>query len=317
MDASLVGQSPACCVSVRGLGYRYPGARAHAVAQLTFDVRKGEIFGLLGPSGAGKSTTQKLLTGLLRGYAGAIEVFGRPLPAWGSSYYEHIGVSFELPAAYRKLTATENLAFFAALYERPSLPTNALLDRLGLADVADERTGTFSKGMHVRLNLARALLHEPELLFLDEPTAGLDPSNVRLVTELLVEQRTAGRTVLLATHDMAVAQAVCDRVAFVVGGRIALVDAPRVLRQRYGTRTVQVGYRSDDRLLHREFALDGLVDDQDFTRLLRSGVVETLHSREAELADVYVRIAAQRAERDDAHAAGDESASHGSASIGG
>lgn len=282
------GENPA--IAVRGLSYRYSRGAPLAVHDLAFDVRRGEIFGLLGPSGAGKSTTQGLLTGLLRGYRGEVDVCGRPLSEWGNAYYQRIGVCFELPTAYRKLTARENLDFFAALYDGPTLPPLVLLDRLGLRQHADERTATFSKGMHARLNLARALLHQPELLFLDEPTAGLDPSNVRLVSELLVEQRAAGRTLLLATHDMQIAQTICDRVAFVVEGRIAVVDTPRALRQRHGTRTVRVGYRSDGQLLHRELPLDELVDDEHVVQLLRTGQVETLHSREADLGEVYVRV---------------------------
>lgn len=277
-------------IDVRDLSFRYTGRTRPAVAGMTFRVDRGEVLGFLGPSGAGKSTTQNILVGLLRGFRGDVTVLGRRLSSWGADYYQHIGVSFELPNHYRKLTARENLRFFASLYERATADPVDALERVGLAADADTRVGQFSKGMQVRLNLARALLHRPEVLFLDEPTAGLDPASARLVKDIVREQRAAGRTVFLTTHDMTVAEQLCDRVAFVVDGRIALVDVPAELKLRRGRRRVRVGYRTGPRVEYREFPLDGLADDSAFAALLRDARVETIHTQEATLEDVFMAV---------------------------
>ncbi len=143
-------------IDVHGLRVRYQGSATDAVEDMSFSVGPGEIFGFLGPSGAGKSTVQKVLTRLLRHYRGRAEVLGRPLQDWRSDYYERIGVGFELPAQFSKLTARENLASFARLYTGRTESPARLLDLVGLGDAADRRVGTFSKGMRLRLNLARA-----------------------------------------------------------------------------------------------------------------------------------------------------------------
>lgn len=145
-------------------------------------------------------------------------MFNREIQVWGADYYERIGVSFELPNHFLKLTALENLRYFGALYRCPPRDPQAVLELVGLGADADTPVAQFSKGMQNRLNLARALMHEPELLFLDEPTSGLDPVNVQHVGALIRAQRDAGRTVVLTTHNMAVAKDLCDRVAFIVDG---------------------------------------------------------------------------------------------------
>ncbi len=159
-------------IRVRGLEFAYPKAQEPALRGMDFTVDRGEIFGFLGPSGAGKSTTQKVLIGLLRGHGGEAAVWGRDPLAWGPGYYERIGVSFELPNHYQKLTGLENLRFFASLYGGPTLDPMELLDAVGLADDANMRVGKYSKGMQMRLTFVRALINDPELLFLDEPTSG-------------------------------------------------------------------------------------------------------------------------------------------------
>ena len=277
-------------ISVRDLAYTYPGAAAPAVRGLTFSVGDGEVFGLLGPSGAGKSTTQRILIGLQRGYAGAVATLGRDLHAWGAELYEHVGVCFELPNHYLKLTARENLATFRSLYAGPSDSPEAVLDAVGLLGDADKRVGAFSKGMKIRLNLARALLHRPRLLFLDEPTAGLDPVTALGIRALIRQKQAEGTTVFLTTHDMAVAGALCDRVAFLVDGEIRALDTPRALRQRYGRRAVRVEFGDADTPDRADFPLDGLADDNAFLAALRRPDVQTVHSLETSLEDVFVQL---------------------------
>ena len=219
-----------------------------------------------------------------------MSVLGRPPADWGADYYERIGVSFESPNHFLKLTAAENLAYFAALYAGPTRAPQALLEAVGLGDDARLRVSQFSKGMKARLNVARSLLHGPELLFWDEPTAGLDPANARRIKDLALAQKAEGRTIFLTTHDMTLADELCDRVAFLVDGRIVALDAPRELRLRHGRRAVGVEYQADGRVERREFDLDGLGDDPDFLAILRSGGVRSLHSQEATLEDVFLRV---------------------------
>jgi fluoroquinolone transport system ATP-binding protein len=282
-------------IRVNGLTFTYPKAAEAAVRGMDFSVGSGEIFGFLGPSGAGKSTTQKLLIGLLRGHGGEAAVWGKDPLAWGSGYYERIGVSFELPNHYQKLTGLENLRFFASLYSGETADPIALLDAVGLGDDANTRVGKYSKGMQMRLTFARSLINNPDLLFLDEPTSGMDPVNARKVKNIILDLKARGRTVFLTTHDMATADELCDRVAFVVDGQIVALDTPAELKIARSLRRVRVEYRGDNGSLDTaEFPMDGLADDPGFHAVLRNHHVETIHSREATLDDVFVETTGRR-----------------------
>lgn len=282
-------------IRVRDLTFSYPKASAPAVRGLDFSVDRGEIFGFLGPSGAGKSTTQRLLIGLLRGHGGKAVVWGKDPAAWGSDYYERIGVSFELPNHYQKLTGLENLRFFASLYARATIDPMQLLDAVGLAADAHTRVGNYSKGMQMRLTFARSLINDPELLFLDEPTSGLDPVNARVVKNMIMDLKARGRTVFLTTHDMATADELCDRVAFVVDGTIAALDRPAELKIARSRRLVRVEYRGNGGDLHAaDFSMETLADDAAFHTVLRGHQVETIHSMEASLDDVFVEVTGRR-----------------------
>ena len=277
-------------IEIRGLRFTYSGASRPAVDGVDFAVEQNEIFGFLGPSGAGKSTTQNILVRLLEGYQGEVTVLGRPLMAWDRTYYRRIGIAFEAPNHYLKLTARENLRLFASLFGANTEDPDALLDLVGLAGDAGKRVAEFSKGMRGRLSLARAFLHKPDLLFLDEPTAGLDPVTARRVRAIIRGAKARGATVFLTTHDMVTADELCDRVGFLVDGRIAAVDSPRVLKHRHGRREVRVELMRDGQRVAREFPLDGLFSDQSFENWLRSGSVETMHTLETTLEDVFVQL---------------------------
>lgn len=274
-------------IRVRGLRFRYPRGDADALRGIDFEVARGEIFGFLGPSGAGKSTVQKILTGLMDGYGGEAEVFGARPAAAGSAFYERIGVGLELPAAYAKLTGRENLEFFGSLYRTQTEDPLRLLRAVGLEAAAEQRVGGYSKGMRMRLNLCRALLNRPELLFLDEPTTGQDPASARRIRELVRARRDAGGTVFLTTHDMTLAAELCDRVAFLVDGRIAAEGAPRALMLRHGEPTVRVERGSGGA---REWPLDGLGWNDEFLAALRSGEVVGIRTLDATLEDVFIRV---------------------------
>lgn len=278
-------------IDVKGLTYTYPGAAAATVKGHEFRVAQGEVFGFLGPSGAGKSTTQNILIGLLEGYEGQVDVLGQSLASWGPDYYRRIGVSFELPNHYLKLTAQENLRYFCDLYGAPATVVEEVLSLVDLTSHADKPVGAFSKGMKNRLNFARSLLHGPELWFLDEPTSGLDPVNAVRIRELILSRKKQGVTTMLTTHDMHTAEAVCDRVAFIVDGQIQLIDTPDELRRRYGKRELRLTFQAGDDLT---FPLDGLVQNEPFQQAIQRPELLTMHSQETTLEDVFVQVTGKR-----------------------
>jgi len=167
-------------IQARKLTYTYPGANSPTIKDINFDIEEGEIFGFLGPSGSGKTTTQKILYKILHGYQGEINIQNKPLESWGKAYQEIIGVGFELPNHYLKLTAKENLELFAAFYPAEKrLKLEELFEMVGLEDSMHKKVEAYSKGMNMRLNYIRAIMHDPEIIFDDEPTAGLDPVTPR------------------------------------------------------------------------------------------------------------------------------------------
>lgn len=282
-------------ISVEGLEFSYPKQSSTTLKGLTFEVADGEIFGFLGPSGSGKSTTQKLLTGILQGYTGSAELLGKPINQWDSSVYQHIGIGFELPNHYDKLTARENLTIFAGLQgiRHPNNRIDEVLEQVGLLADANQRTQAFSKGMRVRLNFARAVLHQPKLLFLDEPTSGLDPVNAKIVKDLILAQREAGATVFLTTHNMFDADALCDRVAFIVAGDIRHIGKVSEIKQQFGQAVVALTQVIDGQPTTSEFALQDLANNQAFLTQISQAPVQALHSKEATLEQAFIALTGQ------------------------
>ncbi len=277
-------------IEVRDLRFTYHGASEAALRRLDFEVEAGEVFGFLGPNGAGKSTTQRILIGLLRGFQGRASVLGKPVDEWGPDFYERVGVAFEFPNHYLKLTGLENLAYFRALYDEGTRDSQELLEEVGLTADSDMPVSQYSKGMKSRLSIARALLNRPQLLFLDEPTTGLDPAGARRIKDLIGAQRDAGTTIFLTTHDMSVADDVCDRVAFILDGEIALIDAPRNLKIERGVHRVRVELLAGDQPERREFALEGLGDNAEFLAAIRDPGLQTIHTLEATLEDIFIQV---------------------------
>jgi len=281
-------------LEVSDLRYTYPGSQRPALEDVSFRIEKGEVFGFLGPNGAGKSTTQKILTGILQGYQGRVKVFGRDLGGLGPDYYNRIGVCFEFPNLYEKLTAEENLEFYRRFFGVPTEAPQDLLRMFNLP-VGDKRTvGQFSKGMKMRLVLARSLLNKPSLWFLDEPTTGQDPQHSVKIREYVRDKKREGTTVFLTTHDMHVAEELCDRVAFIVDGRIVAVDAPRNLMVRGSRRSVRVEYRSGADRVSVEFDLDSPAGKAKFLETVRANDVETIHTLEPSLEDVFIKVTGRR-----------------------
>lgn len=226
-------------IETRDLTRRFDGLTA--VDGLSITVERGEVVGLLGPNGAGKTTTIRMLAALIPPTSGTARVAGHRLGEEDDGVRRSVGILTETPGLYDRLSARRNLELHARLQGIPDV-TRAVeryLDLLGLADRADDAAGTFSKGMRQKLALARALLHEPEILLLDEPTAGLDPHVARVVRESIASLRKEGRTILLSTHNLEEAERLCDRVAM-IQGRLVAFDRPAALRERLLTSRVRV-----------------------------------------------------------------------------
>ena len=274
-------------ISVKNVWHDYEGRGRYAVADISFTVEAGQIFGFLGPSGAGKSTVQNLMTGLLSLQKGEISYEGMSVTRLRTAFFNQIGVSFEQPNLYATLTGLENLRYFAALFSVPTVPPMELLERLGLRDAADKRVSDYSKGMKQRLTLARALLNRPKYLFLDEPTAGLDPKTASGVRDLIREQKDRGAAIFLTTHNMELADSLCDTVAFIYGGRLAAADSPEALKLAYGKRDVIVLYREDGEEKQRTFPMEEKSALADF---LRVADIIKVHSQEATLEEIFLRV---------------------------
>jgi fluoroquinolone transport system ATP-binding protein len=218
----------------------------------------------LAPRGAGKTTTQRILTRQQRTFSGEASVLGKPLSEWGRVYFEGIGVGFELPNHYLKFTALENLTFFASLYSKSSKDPLDLLRLVGLEAAARQKVAEFSKGMRMRLNFIRAFQHDPRLLFLNEPTTGLDPINARTIKTVIRRLRDEGKTIVLTTHNMNDVDELRDRVAFIVTSRLGTLDEPEALKARFGRRAVRVTYGRPHDVRSEQFELDGLGANETF-----------------------------------------------------
>lgn len=274
---------------IKDLMFSYKKGSPNVVKGIDFKIHEGEIFGLLGPSGAGKSTTQKILTKLLTGYEGSVLYRGKPLESYSNAYFEEVGVGFELPVHFQKLTALENMRFFQNLYQTQS-PIEPLLERVGLLEDKDKLVGSFSKGMKMRLNFVRALLNQPKVLFLDEVTNGLDPTNAKILKDMILEFKQAGGTVLLTTHLMHDVEALCDRVAFIKEGQIVESNTPRALKLKYGQRRVTVEHFVNGSTAKAHFELDSIGKNPKFLELLKTQTIETIHTGETSLEEIFIKI---------------------------
>lgn len=277
-------------IEVKDLYHDYDGDGIYAVKDVSFSIDEGEIFGFLGPSGAGKSTVQNLIIGLLRLQRGEVRYRGRPVQELRSEFFNEVGVSFEHPNLYGKLTGYENLKYYAGLFEVPTEDPLRLLEMVGLQDAVHKRTANYSKGMKQRLVFARALLNRPGMLFLDEPTAGLDPNLASNVKEIIRRKRTEGATIFLTTHNMYIADELCDRVAFINEGQIVAMDTPRALKLQYGERSVQVEYRENGDVRRTLFFLENDDDRVRFNAVVNEKEVQTVHSQEATLEQTFIKI---------------------------
>ncbi|MCF8911505.1 ABC transporter ATP-binding protein [Clostridioides difficile] len=256
---------------------------------INFEVGKGEILGFLGPSGAGKSTLQKILIGMITNYGGSVIVNGVESKRHSNKFYENIGVDFEFPSLYEKLTAIENLKYFGSLYSKKLLSIDELLKSVGLENEANKRVSEYSKGMKSRLNFIKALLHNPDILFLDEPTSGLAPSNSKVMKDIILSEKSKGKTIILTTHNMLDATELCDRVAFIVNGKISALDTPHNLIMSKGAIKVRYTY-FDNGEKTSECFLNNTANDKNLNMLIEKNKLLSIHSSEPTLNDIFIEI---------------------------
>ena len=276
-------------IVARDLTYRY--GELTAVDHISFHVGEGEILGFLGPNGAGKSTTVKMLTGQLRPMAGSASLLGLDIARQAKTIQADIGVCFEITNLYEQMSAADNLKLFARLFGVKGFDANALLERVGLAGREKDAVQSYSKGMKQRLMVARALVNQPRILFLDEPTEGLDPVSSETIRKIIREEQERGTTVFLTTHDMMEADKLSDRVAFIDEGKIVALDTPHALKQQYGKRALRAEVVGADGAMEmREIVLDQPETAASVADLLSQERVITLHSEEATLEDIFIQI---------------------------
>jgi ABC-2 type transport system ATP-binding protein len=258
-----------------------------AVQDVSFSVPEGEVFGLLGPNGAGKTTTIRMLIGHLRPTSGTASVMGCDVVRQRQALKARIGVVFEFQNLYERMTGGENLAFAARLFGCDDRRVKEMLEKVGLADRSKELIRNYSNGMKQRLQIARALLHRPQVLFLDEPTKGLDPTASRQIRDLVRELAGQGVTILLTTHYMEEADQLCRRLAFLNEGRIVALDTPQNLKVLHGKRLARAVLQDGS---SRTIRLDDPLDGKNLGEWAARGDILTVHSAEATLEDIFIRL---------------------------
>ncbi len=282
---------------IEAIDLRRSFQKTEAVKGISFSVRRGEIFGLLGPNGAGKTTTIRMLTGQIVPSSGHATVAGCDVVREHQQLKERIGVVSEEQNLYERLSARNNLRFNCWLYNLPESRVDEVLDLVRLRDRAKDPVRAFSNGMKQRLLIARALLHKPPVLFLDEPSRGLDPIAGREVRSAIEQLSREGMTILLTTHVLEEADQLCQQVAFINQGLIVANDTPRNLKLAHGQRSllVTVGDRRDSNALSElSLNMDSSADQARLMQLMALGKVQAIHSQEATLEEVFVEIAGVR-----------------------
>ena len=276
-------------IMVDNIKYNYGDIQA--VKGITFTVKEGEIFGFLGPNGAGKSTTIKMLTGQLYPKNGKITVLGLDVIKKSGEVQAQIGICFERTNLYEQMSAIENLKLFADLYGVKKFDADELLITVDLKGRGKDRVSSFSKGMKQRLMVARSLINKPKILFLDEPTEGLDPTSADNIRNVILKERQRGATVFLTTHDMLEADKLSDRVAFIDDGEIIALDTPYNLKQKYGKRSIKAQITTEiGEIEDREISMDNENTAGEVHTLFDKEKVITIHSKEASLEDIFIQI---------------------------
>lgn len=277
-------------ITVEHLYHSYSNDETYAVKDVSFEIPKGEVFGFLGPSGAGKSTTQGILTGLLKLQKGSVTVAGYDVKKIKRKMFNQIGMSFEQSNVYSKMTARENLKFYAKLFDVSTRDPDELLKLVGLEGKGNMMAGEFSKGMKHRLTFARSMINNPKLWFLDEPTTGLDPAIASNIKDIVRAENEKGVTIFLTTHNMYIAEELCDRVAFIVEGEIKLIDSPKNLKLKYGQDLVKVEYGDNSHLQSETLSIIDEKDKIKLRELIGKENIRTMHTKEATLEEIFIKV---------------------------
>jgi len=277
-------------ISVKNLYHSYNNDGKYQVKDVSFEVAKGEVFGFLGPSGAGKSTTQNILTGLLELQKGEVSVAGYDIKDPSKERFNKIGMSFEQSNVYSKLTAKENLAFYGKLFDVPTIDPMTLLKLVGLEGKENVKAGEFSKGMKHRLTFARSMINDPDLWFLDEPTTGLDPAIAADIKNIIKQKNNEGVTIFLTTHNMFIADELCDRVAFIVDGEIKLIDSPKNLKLQYGAKLVDIEYLEKGKVIKETLSTVLPEDKKLLQKIIENHEIQTMHTKEATLEEIFIKV---------------------------
>ena len=275
-------------IDVRQISYAY--GSLEAVKGISFEVQPGEILGFLGPNGAGKSTTIKVLTAQLEPRSGSARILGMDVARDSPAIQARIGVCFEEKNLYESLSARENLSFFASLFGIRGFDPDVLIEKVGLQGRGGERVARYSKGMRQRLMMARALVNQPDVLFLDEPTDGLDPVSSKTVRELIKAEAARGAAVLLTTHDMYEADELSDRVAFINEGELFALDTPEKLKLQHGKRSVTVRLREGGEVREEEVELGAPDAGERLKAAVASEGLMTIHTEEATLENIFIQM---------------------------
>jgi len=272
-------------VAAKNLSHTFSGHQV--LKNITFRVQTGEAFGLLGPSGAGKTTLIKILTGQLRQNDGYAEILGKDTKKLGELEYRQIGTMMDNFGLYERLSVYDNLAFYADIYRVPRNTIKGLLKSIGLYEARYTAVSKLSKGMKYRLSLARALMNNARLLFLDEPTAGLDPVTAREIHCMLAGQKEKGTTIFLTTHNMFEAESICDHIALLNKGSIIEYGRPSDICKKYNhLNKLRVTLKGGEMVtLENSRASAWLMKDY-----LEKNRIETIHSTEPTLETVFIEL---------------------------
>lgn len=277
-------------IKVKNLYHSYSNDDQYAVSDVNFEIKKGEIFGFLGPSGAGKSTTQNILVGLLQLQKGSVEVAGYDVKHIKNKMFNKIGMSFEQSNVYSKMSGLENLEFYRKLFDVETRDPMDLIKLVGLDGKEKIKAGKYSKGMKHRLTFARSMINNPEIWFLDEPTTGLDPSIASNIKDIIKEENEKGVTIFLTTHNMYIADELCDRVAFIVDGKIRLIDSPKELKLKYGEKLVVVEYVKEGKLIEDTFSTVVKEEKERLVQVIEKYEIQTMHTKEATLEEIFIKV---------------------------